>query len=79
MRPGGIFMWKLPHYLTQTIRITPLNCSFKRDSTEGHGYWKDGITGHRIGDTETKDNTWPKQNTLSTYGLYQNPHLSKLT
>lgn len=56
MRPGGIFMWKLPHYLTQTIRITPLNCSFKRDSTEGHGYWK--------------DNTWPKQNTLSTYGLY---------
>ena len=64
MRPGGIFMWKRPYYLTETMRITSVNCSFKRtDSTEGHGWWKDGIAQRRIiaGDTETEDNKRPKQ------------------
>lgn len=58
MRPGVISMQKRPHYLTQTMRITPLNCSFKRtDSTGGHGYWKNGITGVELAaDTKTEDN-----------------------
>lgn len=62
MRLGIIFMWQGPNFLTQIIRITPLNCSFKRrDSTEGHDYWKYWIAGELPGDTITKDNTQMKQ------------------
>lgn len=80
MRLGAILMWKRLHYLTQTLRVTPRNCSFKiRDGTQGHDNWKKWDDRTKNQQEIQQLRTINGRNKKIHRFLHQYPHLSKLT